>query len=127
RVASRGPEDDDPSTPPPLSEPLGLNPAAKYEYFYPGTAEATGAQVRTGTTATGIDRENRRVSTSDGQQIGYGKLLLATRAEPNRLDAPQPPHILTYRTAEDYRRLRAPTRTHRELALLGGGYHAAEL
>ncbi|WP_270240884.1 NAD(P)/FAD-dependent oxidoreductase [Rothia kristinae] len=122
-----GAEDDEPYARPPLSKLLWLNPDAKLEDFFTGTAEATGAQVRTGTTVTGIDRENRRVSTANGQQIGYGKLLLATGAEPNRLDAPQHPHILTYRTAEDYRRLRELTRTHREFVLLGGGYIGAEL
>jgi 3-phenylpropionate/trans-cinnamate dioxygenase ferredoxin reductase subunit len=47
---------------------------------------ANGIELRTGTTVTDLDTDARELETSDGERIRFHRLLLATGAEPRRLD-----------------------------------------
>jgi NADPH-dependent 2,4-dienoyl-CoA reductase/sulfur reductase-like enzyme len=59
--------------------------------------------------------------------VNYGRLLLATGAQPRTLDLPESDHILTYRTLADYRRLRALATPGTRAVVVGGGYIGAEV
>lgn len=118
---------DEPYARPPLSKLLWLNPDTKFEDFFLGTAQDTGATLRTDTTVESIDRNERTVALADGERIGYQKLLLATGAEPRRLDGARSERIIPFRTAQDYRTLRGFTTTQKDFVVVGGGYIGAEL
>ncbi|MGI5351959.1 FAD-dependent oxidoreductase [Streptomyces sp. CA-250714] len=96
-----------------------------------------GSPLATGTTVTGIDREARTVSTADGRQLPYDRLVLATGA---RTAVPPLPGlrddtdegsgtlargVTALRTLADARRLRRLADRARavgaRIAVLGGG------
>lgn len=81
----------------------------------------------TDTTVTAIDREAHVVRLADGSSVGYGKLLLATGAEPRVLGVDPGPRVLYYRTAADYERLRAVAAKGSHVAVVGGGYIGSEI
>jgi len=92
-----------------------------------GTAEATEAEIRLRTTVVAIDRDARTVTTSAGDTVGYGRLLLATGGHPKTLDLVAGERVVYFRTADDYRRLRALSGAGRHVVVVGGGYIGSEL
>jgi 3-phenylpropionate/trans-cinnamate dioxygenase ferredoxin reductase subunit len=97
------------------SEPPYDRPNLSKDYLA-GTAEADwlplrGASfytdqridVRCGTRVTRIDPAGHAVELADGSRVGYGALLLATGAEPNRLTVPGAdlPHVRVLRSRAD--------------------------
>ena len=81
----------------------------------------------TDTTVTGIDPGAHVVRLADGSTVGYGKLLLATGAEPRVLAVDPGPRVIYYRTAADYQRLRAVATEGSHVAVIGGGYIGSEI
>lgn len=111
---------------PGLSKDLWFKSGASLEDIDLGTAQ-TGAQLLLGTTVTAIDPEAHSVTTSDGQRVEYGRLLLATGAAARRIDTPDDERIVYYRSADDYRRLRSLIDEGARVAIVGGGYIASEI
>lgn len=66
-----------------------------------------GVELLTGVAVTAIDRAAKRVVLGDGRAVPYAKLLLATGAEPGRLDVPGAdlPHVGVLRGLDDCRAL----------------------
>jgi 3-phenylpropionate/trans-cinnamate dioxygenase ferredoxin reductase component len=81
----------------------------------------------TDTTVTAIDPGAHVVRLADGSTVGYGKLLLATGAEPRVLSVDPGPRVIYYRTAADYQRLRAVATEGSHVAVIGGGYIGSEI
>ena len=81
----------------------------------------------TDTTVTAIDPDAHVVRLADGTSVGYGKLLLATGAEPRTLAVDPGPRVVYYRTAADYERLRAIATPGSHVAVVGGGYIGSEI
>jgi NADPH-dependent 2,4-dienoyl-CoA reductase/sulfur reductase-like enzyme len=79
------------------------------------------------TTVTEIDPDAHAVRLADGSSVGYGKLLLATGAEPRVLEVAPGPKVVYYRTAADYQRLRAAVSAGSHVVVVGGGYIGSEL
>jgi NADPH-dependent 2,4-dienoyl-CoA reductase/sulfur reductase-like enzyme len=73
-----------------------------------------------------LDPRNKRAADDRGDSYRYDTLLLATGGAPRRLPIGSE-HILYYRTAQDYRRLRALSETKRRFAVIGGGFIGSEL
>src|SRR5690606_4008035 len=125
-----GREDDAPFYRPDLSKTLWLEDDAA-----PGGEPASGwllddearAELRTGVSVTAIDTEAKSLVLSDTTTMSYGRLLLATGAQPRTLDLPESDRILTYRTLADYRRLRALATPGTRAVVVGGGYIGAEV
>ncbi|OZV82293.1 FAD/NAD(P)-binding oxidoreductase [Micromonospora echinospora] len=86
-----------------------------------------GADVRTGTAVTAIDRAARTVRTTTGEQIGYDHLVLATGSRAvvpplAGLDVDRlPDRVVPFRTLDDCRRILAAVRDARTVLVLGGG------
>ena len=121
------PDVDPPYTRPALSKKLWTDPDYTEADNDLGTVEATGAELRLRTRVESIDREARTVALSDGSTVGYGRLLLATGGTPSDLGLPQDDRVVAFRTAEDYRRLRALSGEGRHVAVVGGSYIGTEL
>ena len=122
-----GAEPDPPVYRPVLSKDLWLKDDAALEddILLDGTAE--GVELRTDAEVTAVDTAAHTVTLADGSEVGYGKLLLATGAEPRTLGLPAGPRVLAYRTAADYRQLRDLLGPDTHAVVVGGGYIGAEM
>lgn len=92
-----------------------------------GMAGSSHAELHLDTRVTSIDRAGRSVSTESGDTFDYGTLLLATDGRLRYLDLPADDRVIWFRTAQDYRRLRAICERHSHIAVVGGGYISTEL
>ncbi|MFC8234698.1 NAD(P)/FAD-dependent oxidoreductase [Streptomyces sp. NPDC057284] len=90
RVILVGDERDHPYERPPLSKGYLAGKEARESVFVHEPAWYAGADVELhlGQPVTAIDRGARSVELGDGTVVHYDKLLLATGAEPRRLDIP---------------------------------------
>lgn len=90
RVILIGDERDHPYERPPLSKGYLGGKEARDSVFVHETVWYAGADIELhlGQPVTELDREARSVELGDGTVIHYDKLLLATGAEPRRLDVP---------------------------------------
>ncbi|PKH37562.1 Pyridine nucleotide-disulphide oxidoreductase [Nocardioides alpinus] len=79
------------------------------------------------TTVTQVDPDAHAVRLADGTEVTYGKLLLATGAEPRTLAVDPGPRVVYYRTAADYERLRALVGPDSHVVVVGGGYIGSEI
>jgi 3-phenylpropionate/trans-cinnamate dioxygenase ferredoxin reductase subunit len=86
-------------------------------------------ELITGHTATGLDTTGRRVLLDDGRSFSFDKLLLATGAEPRRIDVPgaELEGIHYLRTLADSEALRDRLHQGARLAVVGGGWIGSEV
>ena len=70
-----------------------------------------------------IDREQRRIRTSSGNELSYDKLVLATGGFPVRPPVPgiEQPGVVTYRNLDDVSRIAAAAQPAARIVVLGGG------
>ena len=75
-----------------------------------------------------IDRGKQTVSLSDGTELGYDRLALATGARARQLDVPGAdiPNVFSIRTLQDVDRLRARLTECRSAVIIGGGFIGLE-
>jgi 3-phenylpropionate/trans-cinnamate dioxygenase ferredoxin reductase subunit len=87
-----------------------------------------GIELRTGVTATAIDRGARTVTFADGTVEPWDALILATGSTARRLAIPgaDRPDLMELRTLADAERLKAALAPGRRLAIIGGGYVGLE-
>jgi apoptosis-inducing factor 3 len=87
-----------------------------------------GIELRLGMTATAIDVAGRRVTLAGGEELGFDKLLLATGAEPIRLQVPGAnlPHVRTLRSLADSRDLIARARKGSRAVVIGASFIGLE-
>jgi NADPH-dependent 2,4-dienoyl-CoA reductase/sulfur reductase-like enzyme/nitrite reductase/ring-hydroxylating ferredoxin subunit len=87
-----------------------------------------GIELRLGTTAAAIDAAARRVMLAGGEALGFDKLLLATGAEPIRLQVPgaELPHVRTLRSLADCRELIARARSGTRAVVVGASFIGLE-
>ena len=85
--------------------------------------------VRTGTTAVGIDRDARRIRLDSGDPVPYGHLVLATGARPRTLGLPGAdlPGVHTLRTRADSDRLRDALARDERWVIIGAGWIGLEV
>ena len=85
-------------------------------------------EVQLGVTVTSIDVKARHVALSDDQKIPFDKLLLATGAEPVRLDVPgaNQPHVHVLRSLSDSRAIIAQAKEARRAVVLGASFIGLE-
>ncbi len=90
RVILIGDEHDHPYERPPLSKGYLLGKEERDSVFAqpPGWYAEAEVELHLGQTVTALDRAAKAVTLGDGTRVHYDKLLLATGAEPRRLDIP---------------------------------------
>ena len=74
-----------------------------------------------------IDRTAQRVLLSNGLELPYERLLLATGASPRRLAGIDPARCVTLRTHDDAVRIRRGLLPGEPIAIIGGGFIGLEL
>jgi len=84
--------------------------------------------LRLNTDVASIDTGSHRVVTADGAKVPYDRLLLATGAEPVRLNIPgaQQPNVHTLRSFADCRAIIADARTARSAVVIGASFIGLE-
>ncbi|HEX5237971.1 MAG TPA: FAD-dependent oxidoreductase [Sphingomicrobium sp.] len=92
--------------------------------FYP----ENGIDLRLNTRAARIDPRRRAVELADGERLSYGALLLATGAEPVRLEVPGASlgHVHYLRTLDDSRTLIAKAAEARVAVIIGASFIGLE-
>lgn len=82
-----------------------------------------GITLLAGHTVTAVDRVQRRVTTDQGTDVSYDRLLLATGSLPFMVPLPghDHPDVISFRDIADVRRMLAPNSVPARVAVLGGG------
>lgn len=112
---------------PPLSKNLHAAPELKLIAEAEALA-AGGIQHMSGRDAIAIDRSRHRVILSDGAEIAYDRLVLATGARPRPLPGTAPmSNLLTLRTHADAVAIHKQLGPGRRLIVIGGGFIGLEL
>ena len=85
--------------------------------------------LRLGSRVTALDPINRQVELADGTRQHYGALLLATGADPVRIEAPGSdlPHLHYLRTLADSRALVSKARSSRRAVVVGASFIGLEV
>lgn len=113
-----GQESDPPYNRPPLSK--GLWKGEALDTIWRGTAEKK-ATLHSGRKATSVDTARKIVTDDQGTTYQYERLLFATGARPRHLPFDNG-SVIYYRTAKDYRNLRALADRGGRFAVIGGGF-----
>lgn len=95
------------------------------EEFY----QENNISIRLNTRVDAIDTANRQLTLTDGSRLGYDALLLATGAEPVRLDLPGAdlPHVHYLRTLADSQALVEKTKTCKQAVVIGASFIGLEV
>ena len=95
------------------------------ENFYSENA----IDLRLGAVAKGLDAKARRLTLADGSALEFDRLLLATGAEPVRLQIPgaELPHVRTLRSLADCREIIARATKARRAVVLGASFIGLEV
>ena len=131
RIALIGSEPEIPYERPPLSKGLLLGTAGRDEAYVHERDWYAGNDVdlRTGTTVSAIDADKHRVRLSDGDDLRYDKLLLATGASPRTLGVPGAGlgNVFSLRTLADSDRIAAAVNGATHLVVVGSGWLGLEV
>lgn len=119
-----GAEADPPYKRPPLSK--GLWSGKSIDKVWSRT-EDLGVEMHLGRTVRLLDPAARQVVDDQGRRYVYDKLLLATGSRPRRLPLDDDGAVISFRTLDDYRRLRALTGHGQRFAVIGGGFIGSEI
>ena len=88
-----------------------------------------GIDLRLKTAVTGIDTRHREVVIADGERLAYDRLLLATGAEPVRLNVPgaDQPHVHTLRSLGDCRAIIEAAKNAQRALVVGASFIGLEV
>lgn len=108
-----------------LTDPLDHEPSP----LVTGGLAEHGVKLELGNEVVSIDRVAQVVSLAQGQRVGYDKLLLATGAEPRRLQLPgsELRKIFYLREYADVQNLRPALQAGRRIVIVGGGVIGLEV
>jgi NADPH-dependent 2,4-dienoyl-CoA reductase/sulfur reductase-like enzyme len=95
----------------------------------PGFYKEHGIDLRLATRVAAIDPANRKLRLTDASELAYDALLLATGAEPVRLDIPGSglPHVHYLRTLADSRAIVTKCRDARRAVVIGASFIGLEV
>lgn len=118
-------EHDPPYDRPPLSKSLWKNKPFESIWRSPNDLNI---DLHLGRKAVALDTEEKTVTDDVGNEYVYEKLLLATGGTARRLpDANVSVSVIYFRTASDYRKLRALSENGMDFVVIGGGFIGSEV
>jgi 3-phenylpropionate/trans-cinnamate dioxygenase ferredoxin reductase subunit len=108
---------------------MGKRPLERVFFKPPEFYAERHIETLTGRTAIGLNPQAHEVTLNDGSVWRYDRLLLATGAEPRRLNIPgnDLAGIYYLRTIPDSDELRAAMAQSQQAAIIGGGFIGAEV
>lgn len=113
---------------PPLSKEVLAGKASFDSLPFRPKAAARDVVWRLGTAVTSADLGARVVGLSDGTELPYASLVVATGLRPRRLDAPGPAHgRYVVRTVDDARALRGELGPGVRVVVVGAGFIGCEV
>jgi NADPH-dependent 2,4-dienoyl-CoA reductase/sulfur reductase-like enzyme len=113
---------------PPLSKEVLAGKATFDSLPFRPKAAAADVVWRLGTAVTSADLGARVLGLSDGTELPYASLVVATGLRPRRLDAPGPAHgRYVVRTIDDARALRSVLRPGVRVVVVGAGFIGCEV
>ncbi|GAA4567654.1 NAD(P)/FAD-dependent oxidoreductase [Planotetraspora kaengkrachanensis] len=131
RVVLIGDEPHPPYERPPLSKDYlqGKSERGKIFVHDAGWYGEHDVDLRSGVAVTGVDPGSHQVTLSDGERLGYDRLLLATGAAPRRLAVPGADldGVLHLRTVDDSERIRDALAKVSRIAIVGAGWIGLEV
>jgi len=106
-----------------LSEYFSGKTAEDLSLVEPGFFERTGFTLRLAAKAVAIERRTNTITTADGEQISYDKLVLASGSNPfvPPVAGRERPDIFVYRTIEDLDAMKARGAQSKSGVVVGGG------
>jgi len=106
-----------------LSEFFSGKSADDLSLVKPGFFDQPGLNLRLAARAVQIDRQQKRVTTADGEVIAYDKIVLATGSKPFVPPIPgnERPGCFVYRTIDDLLAMQAWGKRSRVGVVIGGG------
>jgi NADPH-dependent 2,4-dienoyl-CoA reductase/sulfur reductase-like enzyme len=114
---------------PPLSKAVLADPAADAAVGFRTRDwyDERAIEVFTGAAVTELDVEARKVALTDGGELGYEQLLIATGSSPRRLELLERfTNVSVLRTLDDARLLRAVLGEAQRLVIVGAGFIGQE-
>jgi NADPH-dependent 2,4-dienoyl-CoA reductase/sulfur reductase-like enzyme/nitrite reductase/ring-hydroxylating ferredoxin subunit len=84
-------------------------------------------EPRLGVTVSAVDTAARLITTSSGERVSYGALVLATGASPRRLSIAGGEDVAYLRTRRDAERIVQAARAARNAAVIGSGFLGLEV
>jgi 3-phenylpropionate/trans-cinnamate dioxygenase ferredoxin reductase subunit len=131
RVLLVGAETERPYERPPLSKDYLRGEAERATIYVheEGFYAANEIELRLGRTASELDPDTRELTLDDGERISYDRLLLATGAEPRRLDVPgsELDGVRYLRSVTNSDALRERFDAARSVVVVGGGWIGCEV
>lgn len=118
-----GADPDPPYDRPPLTK--GLWKGKPFDGIWRRTQDRN-VELHLGRRAEALDVESKQITDDQGHTHTFERLLLATGGQPRRLPFGAG-HIIYFRTAEDYRHLRALAEKGKRFAVIGGGFIGSEI
>jgi 3-phenylpropionate/trans-cinnamate dioxygenase ferredoxin reductase subunit len=130
RLVLIGSEPERPYERPPLTKEYLRDEAGRERVYVhdPGFYDDNSIELRTGATAVELDLDMARVTLDDGNALHYRRLLLATGAEPRRLDVPgaELDGVHYLRTLADCDALKERIASGGRVAVIGAGWIGSE-
>jgi len=130
RLVLVGAESERPYDRPPLSKELlrGDREPDKIQLTRPEAFESLDLEMHLGVSATALQPTERRLELSDGQQLDYDGMVIATGASARELPgASAMPGLHTLRSLEDALAIRAAMEKTPRVAVVGAGFIGAEV
>ena len=131
RIVLVGSEEERPYERPPLSKDYLRGEAGRDKVYVhdDGFYAEHDIELRLGRTAVSLDTASRRLTLDDGEPLHYDRLLLATGAEPRRLEIPgaELDGVFYLRSVQDSDALRARLDGGGALVVVGAGWIGAEV
>ena len=126
RIVLIGEEPHHPYERPPLSKGLWMGDEGEEDVDL-GTRDEN-VELRLGRRVTAVDGDAKTLTDSQGEVLGYDKLLLATGGTPRSLPGlSASERVLAYRTLDDYHQARALAGGGARVVVIGGGFIGAEM